>query len=121
MRRLIYLGVGWLSVGMAILGVILPILPTTPMLLVAVWAFGKSSPELAERIRDHRVFGPPIRDWQDNGIISLKAKALALGIMTLMGFWLWAFSGLPIWLLVGVTGILAGAAIYVASRPSFSV
>ena len=53
-------------------------------------------------------------------MISLKAKALALGIMTLMGFWLWTFSGLPIWLLLGVTGILGGAALYVATRPSFS-
>jgi uncharacterized membrane protein YbaN (DUF454 family) len=120
LRRVIYLGVGWLSLGMAIAGGILPILPTTPMLLVAVWAFGRSSPELAERIRAHRVFGPPIRDWQDNGVISLKAKALALGIMMLMGGWLWAYGGLPIWLLVVVTGILAGAAIYVASRPSFN-
>jgi hypothetical protein len=105
---------------MAIAGVILPILPTTPMLLIAVWAFSRSSPELAERIRDHRVFGPPIRNWQDNGVISLKAKTLALGVMTLMDFWLWVYSGLPIWLLVVVTGIMAGAAIYVASRPSFS-
>ena len=48
-RRLIYLGIGWLSRGMAAAGIILPILPTTPMLLVAVWAFGKSSPELAEK------------------------------------------------------------------------
>jgi uncharacterized protein len=120
-RRLIYLGVGWLSLGMAIAGVILPILPTTPMLLVAVWAFGKSSPELAERIRSHRVFGPPIRDWQDNGVISLKAKALAVGIMTLMGVWLWHFSGLPIWLVLPIIGIMAGAAVYVASRPSLSV
>ena len=119
-RRLIYLGVGWLSLGMAIAGVILPILPTTPMLLVAVWAFGRSSPELAERIRSHRIFGPPIRDWQDNGVISLKAKALALGIMTLMGAWLWQYSGLPIWLVLPIIGIMAGAAVYVASRPSFS-
>jgi hypothetical protein len=37
-----------------------------------------------------------------------------------MGGWLWSYSGLPIWLVVGVTVILAGAAIYVASRPSFS-
>jgi len=119
-RRLIYLGVGWLSLGMAIAGVILPILPTTPMLLVAAWAFGRSSPELAERIRRHRVFGPPIRDWQDNGVISLKAKVLALGIMTLMGGWLWQYSGLPIWLVLPIIGIMAGAAVYVASRPSFS-
>ena len=120
LRRVIYLGVGWLSLGMAIAGVILPILPTTPMLLVAVWAFGRSSPELAEKIRYHRVFGPPIRNWQDNGVISVKAKALALGIMTLMGGWLWLYSGLPIWLVLPIIGIMAAAAIYVASRPSFS-
>jgi uncharacterized membrane protein YbaN (DUF454 family) len=119
LRRAIYLGVGWLSLGMAIAGVILPILPTTPMLLVAVWAFGRSSPELAERIRSHRVFGPPIREWQDNGVISPTAKALAVGIMTLMGGWLWVYSGLPIWLVLPIIGIMAGAAIYVASRSSF--
>jgi uncharacterized membrane protein YbaN (DUF454 family) len=118
--RIIYLGVGWLSLGMAIVGVILPILPTTPMLLVAVWAFGRSSPELAEKIRAHKVFGPPIRDWQDNGVISLGSKALALSIMTLMGGWLWFYSGLPIWLIMLVIGILAGTAIYVASRPSIT-
>jgi uncharacterized membrane protein YbaN (DUF454 family) len=105
---------------MAIAGVILPILPTTPMLLVAVWAFGRSSPELAEKIRAHKVFGPPIRDWQDNGVISLGSKALALSIMTLMGGWLWFYSGLPIWLIMLVIGILAGTAIYVASRPSIT-
>ena len=88
---MIYLGMGWLSVGLAIAGVILPILPTTPMLLIAVWAFGKSSPELAEKIRQHRIFGPPIRDWQDSGVISRKAKALAIGIMLLMTGWLWLF------------------------------
>jgi len=86
-RRLIYLSVGWLGLGMAVAGVILPILPTTPMLLVAVWAFGRSSPELAEKIRNHRVFGPPVRDWQDHGVISATAKMLAITVMTLMAAW----------------------------------
>ena len=120
LRRVIYLGVGWLSLGMAIAGIILPILPTTPMLLVAVWAFGRSSPALAERIRSHKVFGPPIRNWQDNGVISVRAKALALGIMTLMGGWLWLYSGLSIWLILPIIGVMAGAAVYVASKPSFN-
>ena len=79
---------------MAVAGIILPILPTTPMLLVAVWAFSKSSPELAEKIRSHRVFGPPVRDWQDHGVISLKAKSLAIAVMALMGGWLWVFSAI---------------------------
>jgi uncharacterized membrane protein YbaN (DUF454 family) len=116
-RRLIYLGIGWLSLGMAVAGIILPILPTTPMLLVAVWAFGKSSPELAERIRNHRVCGPPVRDWQDHGVISTKAKILAIAIMTLMGSWLWVYGNLPMWLTLLIIAVMAGTGVFVGSRP----
>lgn len=118
MIRLLYLGIGWLSVGMAVAGLILPILPTTPMLLVAIWAFSRSSPELAEKIRTHRVFGPPIRNWQDNGAISTKAKILAVFIMGLMGAWLWRYGDAPLWLTIPITLILMGAASYVVSRPN---
>lgn len=118
LRRLIYLGVGWLSLGTAVAGIILPILPTTPMLLVAAWAFGKSSPELAEKIRGHRVFGPPVRDWQDHGVITLKAKSLAIAVMALMGTWLWIFGHLPVWLTLLISAVMVGAGIFVGSRPS---
>ena len=118
MKKLFYLGLGWISVGFAIAGLIMPILPTTPMLLVAIWAFGRSSPAMAEKIRTHRVFGPPIRNWQDNGAISLKAKILALFIMCLMGSWLWYFGNVPTWLAIVVTVILVGVAAYVSSRPN---
>ena|SRR5688572_1290043 len=103
---------------MAVAGIILPILPTTPMLLVAVWAFGKSSPELAEKIRSHRVFGPPVRDWQDHGVITFKAKALAIAIMALMGAWLWIFGSLPVWLTLLIIAVMVGAGVFVGSRPS---
>jgi uncharacterized protein len=117
-RRLIYLGIGWLSLGMAVAGVILPVLPTTPMLLLAVWAFGKSSPELAEKIRNHRVFGPPVRDWQDHGVISTKAKLPAITIMSAMGGWLWVYGNLPTWLALLIIAVMAGAGVFVGSRPS---
>jgi uncharacterized membrane protein YbaN (DUF454 family) len=117
-RRLIYLGVGWLGLGMAVAGVILPILPTTPMLLMAVWAFSKSSPELAEKIRNHRVFGPPVRDWQDHGVISITAKLLAITVMTLMGAWLWIFGSLPVWATLLIIAVMVGAGVFVGSRPS---
>jgi uncharacterized protein len=103
---------------MAVAGIILPILPTTPMLLVAAWAFSKSSPELAEKIRSHRVFGPPVRDWQDHGVIALKAKSLAIAVMALMGTWLWIFGHLPLWLTLLISAVMVGAGIFVGSRPS---
>ena len=118
LQRLIYLGIGWLSLGMAVAGVVLPVLPTTPFLLVAVWAFGKSSPELAEKIRNHRVFGPPVRNWQDHGVITLKAKSLAIAVMVLMGGWLWFFGNLPVWLTLLIIAVMVGAGVYVGSRPS---
>ena len=117
LRRIIYLGVGWLSLGMAFAGIILPILPTTPMLLVAAWAFGKSSPELAEKIRSHRIFGPAVRDWQDHGVIALKAKSLAISIMALMGAWLWVYGNLPVWLTLLLCAVMVAAGFYVGSRP----
>ena len=103
---------------MAVAGIILPILPTTPMLLVAAWAFGKSSPELAEKIRNHRVFGPPVRDWQDHGVITLKAKVLAIAVMILMGTWIWIFGSLPAWLTLLIIAVMVGAGVFVGSRPS---
>jgi hypothetical protein len=117
-RRLIYLGIGWLGLGMAVAGVILPFLPTTPMLLVAVWAFSKSSPALAEKIRNHRVFGPPVRDLQDHGVISITAKLLAITVMTLMGAWLWFFGSLPLWATLLIIAVMVGGGVFVGSRPS---
>ena len=102
---------------MAVAGVILPILPTTPMLLVAVWAFSKSSPELAEKIRNHKVFGPPVRDWQDHGVISTTAKLTAITVMTLMGAWLWIFGSLPVWATLLIIAVMVGAGVFVGSRP----
>jgi uncharacterized protein len=115
--RLFYLGLGWLCVGLGIVGIILPILPTTPFLLVAVWAFSKSSPELAAKLRNHKVAGPYIRDWQDHGVIPAKAKALAVVMMSVMGIYLAGFSDVPGWLALVVCFILVAVGVYVLTRP----
>jgi uncharacterized protein len=116
--RIFYLGLGWLSVGLGIVGVILPILPTTPFLLVAVWAFSRSSPELAEKLRNHPKAGPYIRAWQDHGAIPVVGKVLAVTMMTVMGIYLAGFSVLPSWVaLVACVGMFA-VGIYIVTRPS---
>ena len=84
LRKPLLLGTGWLCVGLGALGVVMPLFPTTPFLLVAVWAFSRSSPELAEKIRNHPVVGPFIRDWQDAGVIPTKAKVFAVVMMAAM-------------------------------------
>jgi len=78
---------GLFFVGLAILGVVLPVLPTTPFLLVAAGCFAKSSPYLYEKLLANRMFGPLIRDWQEYRSIPLKGKVIALLSMVLAAAW----------------------------------
>ncbi len=72
-------GSGFLSLGLV--GVVLPVVPTTPFLLIAAACFARSSPRLHGWLLDHPLFGPPIRDWQAHGAIRPRAKAMALASM----------------------------------------
>ena len=78
---------GIFFVGLAILGVVLPILPTTPFLLVAAACFAKSSPELQRKLLANKTFGPLIHDWQKYRSIPRKAKRIALLTMILSVCW----------------------------------
>ena len=117
LTRPLLIGTGWLCVGLGIVGVIMPVFPTTPFLLLAVWAFSKSSPELAERIRNDRIVGPYIRDWQDEGVIPVKAKILAIAMMSAMLAYLQFVSDAPSWVVAGVAVVLAATAAYIVTRP----
>lgn len=77
----------WITLGLAALalgtaGLVLPLLPTTPFMLLAAACFAKSSPRLHDWLTRHRLFGPAIRDWRDYRAISPKAKRMALTAMT---------------------------------------
>lgn len=89
-QRWLWLLLAYLSIGMAMLGVILPGLPTTEFVLLAAWAASRSSPRLAAWLENHRVFGPLLRDWKNGGLVARRTKWLAslsmlvaLGIMIL--------------------------------------
>lgn len=79
--RGLWLMAGGLFLGLGLLGVVLPVLPTTPFLLLAAGCFARSSPRLHGWLLGHQVFGPPIRNWEENGAISRPAKRLAVGSM----------------------------------------
>ncbi|MFV1851589.1 MAG: YbaN family protein [Thalassospira sp.] len=74
----IYLALGWLSVGLGVIGIFLPLLPTTPFMLLAAWLFAKGSPRLHDWICNHPRFGEPIRQWNEHGVINRRAKTLAM-------------------------------------------
>ncbi|HXV29523.1 MAG TPA: DUF454 family protein [Sinorhizobium sp.] len=115
--RLVLLGLGWAMVGLGIAGIFLPLLPTTPFLLLAAWLFARSSPRLEQWLFDHPLFGRTLRDWQEDGAISRRAK---IGAISLMGlgfafFWFRVEPGAPLAALVAA--VLIACAAFIASRP----
>jgi uncharacterized protein len=62
--------------------VFLPLLPTTVFWIIAAWAFGKSSPELARRLREHPRFGPGLRLWMDHRMMSRRSKCAAIATIS---------------------------------------
>ncbi len=82
--RVLLLGAGFLFVGLAALGVFLPLLPTTPFLLVAAACFARSSPRFYRALLGNRIFGPLIRDWREHRAVPLRAKVMAITAITLV-------------------------------------
>ncbi|PRY79565.1 hypothetical protein CLV80_102210 [Yoonia maritima] len=77
----LWLLVGWAALGLGAIGVVLPVLPTTPFVILAAFAFGNGSPKLQKRLHDHRTFGPMIAEWNATGAIAPKYKAIAVVMM----------------------------------------
>lgn len=80
-RRWLYVLVGWTTMGLAILGVALPLLPTTPFLLLSAACFARSSPTLHQRLLDHPRLGPVLRTWRDERAVPRSAKRRAYGLV----------------------------------------
>lgn len=79
-------GAGWLFVVLAVVGVILPILPTTPFILLAAACFARSSERFYAWLLDNRIFGPLIRDWRTHRAMPRRARQLAIaGIVVFLG------------------------------------
>ena len=75
--RLLYLALGWSCVLLGVIGAFLPLLPTTVFLLVAAWAFARSSPRWHAWLRDHAHFGEAVRAWEEHHAMPRRAKRIA--------------------------------------------
>lgn len=115
--RYVYMALGFVCVGLGAIGIILPVLPTTPFLIVAVWAFGRASPALAERIRQHHRYGPYIVAWETYGVIPTFAKVLAVVMMSASYTWIVLTTATPLPVKLLLAAILAALAIYIVTRP----
>lgn len=104
------------SLGAGALGVVLPLLPTTPFILVALWASARGAPDWHERILAHPRFGPSVQAWQTEGAVSARGKWLACSMMgaSWVGLWL---GGAQTALLVALAVLFTTVSGYLVSRP----
>ncbi|MGE0422555.1 MAG: DUF454 family protein [Reyranellaceae bacterium] len=116
MKKAVYRTLGALSVLLGVVGIFLPLLPTTPFLLLAAFLFARSHPEWEARLLAHPRSGPAIRAWRDRRAIPLAAKRAAALLLAISaaGGWLtlgdpWRF--LPAAIAVAVLG-------WIWTRPS---
>ncbi|MGL4325682.1 MAG: YbaN family protein [Beijerinckiaceae bacterium] len=73
-----YLAAGWLALLFGAIGIVLPLLPTVPFVILAAFCFAKGSPRLEAWLLNHPAFGHHIRAWRERGAISRKGKRAAL-------------------------------------------
>ncbi len=112
----------WFVIGLAatacgIAGAVLPLLPATPFLLLATFAFARSSPRLHDWLVTHPTLGPPIENWRAHGAIATRVKTLAVIVMaiTLAAS---VLGGLDGWIILLQAGVMALAAAFILTRPS---
>ncbi len=83
--RLGWIGAGWISVGLGVIGVFLPVMPTAPFMILAAFCFSKGSEKLYGWITSHKAWGKGIRNWNEHRVIPTRAKILALSMMAVGG------------------------------------
>ena len=115
--RVLWLGLGVLSVALGAIGILLPLLPTTPFLLVAAFAFSRSSQRLHDWLHQHHIFGPIIDEWNRHGAINRRNKIVGVGSM-IAAFALSLALGLKPMVLIIQAIALSCSALFVLTRPS---
>ena len=110
---------GLVSLALGVIGIFLPLLPTTPLLLLAAYCFGRGSERLLKWLLEHPRLGPPIRDWREHRAISRRAKILA-GLAMVVVITVSLVTDVPRWVLISQVVVLALASAFIFTRPSSS-
>ena len=117
-RRIVLIAAGLISLAIGAVGIFVPLLPTTPLVLVAAFCFANSSERLHQWLLDHNVFGPLIDNWRRYGAISRNAKIMSVASMVavlLVSWWL----GVATWI-IGLQAVILGcSAAFILTRPTF--
>lgn len=116
--RWLWFASGWLMLALGAIGALLPVMPTTIFLILAVACFARSSPKFERRLLAHPRYGPALRLWREQGAVTRNGKCLASAGVAL-GFALFCWGAHPSLALLLAVGLgFAASAAYVLSRPA---
>ncbi len=116
--KALWFALAWVSFALGITGAFLPILPTTPFLILSAFLFSKSSPRFHAWLLNLPFAGPGIKDWQTNRVINPRAKILCACMISLSLLLLWLRAPLPAALKVPLTLVLTCVGTFVVTRKS---
>lgn len=119
MMRPLLFTLGWLLFGVGFIGVFVPVLPTTPLMLLALWCFSRSSDRFHKWLYTHKHFGPPLQLWEEHRVIPLKAKYIAVFFMVGSLIYVFIFSTTPDWARALMSTSMALGAGFILTKPSF--
>lgn len=118
LKSSLYLALGYLSFALGFIGIFLPILPTTPFMIVALWAFSKGSKKMHSWLLNHPKFGTSLQAWEQHRVIPIKAKLTAFVFILASATYILFFSNVPTYAVIMSVSTMACAITYVLTRPS---
>lgn len=106
MKKSLWIALGLFFVGCAYIGILLPGVPTTFFVILAAWAFGKSSEKFNKWLHEHKLFGKYLTNWETKRIYPNKGRYAMVGVMCLSLLSMWYTLPIRVVLYAGITFIL---------------
>ena len=116
--KLLLFTLAWISFGLGVIGAFLPILPTTPFLILSAYLFSKSSPKFHAWILTLPMAGEAIREWRDERVIRPRAKILCSVMLLISLFLIWQFAKVHLVIRLIASLIMVSVGIFVVTRTS---
>ena len=112
----IILGTFFLILG--IIGILLPILPTTPFLILTAFFYSRSSEKFHNWLMNHKWFGPPVHDWNERGAISTKIKIISTTMILISSTFVFFRESIPFWAKIAYGLTIASVITFMWTRPN---
>lgn len=117
-RRSVYKPLGFTFLALGAAGLVLPVLPTTPFILLAAWFFARSSEQWHQRLLQSDLFGPMIRNWEERRCVSWRTKLVGIGSMLVAGSASIVFALSNPWARLGTAVLMTIGAITLGAIPT---